>query len=524
MPEITVKNLSLRFNAQPRTLVLSSVLYLALPYVLFFLGWLKWYFAVLSIGLLAIPLLDPLRARQRAGENDPGGSGDTGLKLRHIVLVLVSSAFLLAISGVGGIGYQDTDWPKHNAILKDLVEQPWPVVYERLQEPIPLVYYFAYYLPAAALGKLGGWSLANQALFLWTWIGLVLAMLWFLVLARRASFAVVLLFVLFSGLDVIGEWLVTPQVVALRPEYQSGVDWGHIERWAFGWEYSSNVTGLFWVPNQALAGWIATGLLVYAISHSRDKRRQLYYCGLTILWSPFVTFGLAPFLLADWIAEQGTWLDRLRHYMTLPNLCGGGLLAIVALFYSAKLYLLSSLHGGVPQGFSLAAAQDRQAQVIGFALILVFCLLEFGLYSILIYGSRHDWNRKMQALFAAAMISLTLIPFYRFGAANDFAMRASIPSLFVLAILLTRALQSKSLATPWRLALVALVVIGAVTPAIEFRRHVSNIVAAGTIQPTQRDWGVRGLWDLPAKGFDTMIPQYVGSSQAPFFTFMVRDP
>lgn len=66
----------------------------------------------------------------------------------------------------------------------------------------PLVYYIAYYLPAALLGKLGGWLWAHQVLFVWSWIGLILAMLWFIILNRRAAFTVVLLFdILWSRRD-----------------------------------------------------------------------------------------------------------------------------------------------------------------------------------------------------------------------------------------------------------------------------------------------------------------------------------
>jgi len=45
---------------------------------------------------------------------------------KHLVLVCLASLILLSVSGIGGIGYQDTDWLKHNTILKELVARPWP--------------------------------------------------------------------------------------------------------------------------------------------------------------------------------------------------------------------------------------------------------------------------------------------------------------------------------------------------------------------------------------------------------------
>ncbi len=513
-----------RHGALPRFLILASVLYLALPYAIVFVGCPRWYFALLGFGLLAIPLFDYIRRMDRSVERDADRPDSLVLGWRHIILVLVISVVLLAISGIGGYGYQDTDWPKHNAILKDLIEQPWPAVYQVSGRNVPLVYYLAYYLPAALLGKFGGWFFANQVLFVWSLIGLALALQWFLVLVRRGALLVLLLFVAFSGLDIIGEWLVLPAIVALRPQYASLVDWTHIERWAMGWEYSSNVTLMFWVPNQAFVGWIATALLLYAILYSGDKKFLLFYYGLTALWSPFVTIGLAPFLLMGWLLENGTWLERFKRYAALPNLSGLGLLAIVGLFYGAKLYPISPLvTGEIPQGFSLLAYfLDTQAKMIGLVLILVFCLLEFGLNGILIFGSRRAWDAKTKALFVTTMISLSLIPFYRYGAANDFSMRASIPALFALALLLGRTLHSHSLTIPRRLILTALVLIGSATAAIEIQRHVRKSVAAGTLVQTPEISQVSNDWIYATRNRNSILLQYTGSSQAPFFRFMAK--
>ncbi len=207
-------NSTLRFNALLRYLLPLSLLYLAFPYFFFFAGWLKWYFALPGAALVVAPLLRVLR--------EPGGDmelGPGGLKLRHLVIVFLAALVLLGISGVGGYGYQDGDWAKHNAVFKSLVERPWPVVYRiSSRDSVPLVYYIAFYLPAAYVGKLGGWTMANHALFLWALLGLVLAMLWFVALARRASR--LLLFILFSGLDIVGQLTVAPIIAHIRPAYQ----------------------------------------------------------------------------------------------------------------------------------------------------------------------------------------------------------------------------------------------------------------------------------------------------------------
>jgi hypothetical protein len=516
-------NLALQFNTLARYLIPVSLCYLAFPYLIFFAGWLKWYFALLCIGLVAFPLLRSVQELDWLVGREPARSDESVLRPRHVILLLLAALLLLSISGVGGYGYQDTDWLKHNSVLKDLVERPWPVVYRLEGQDVPLVYYVAFYLPAAFAGKLGGWALANHVLFVWTLIGLILAMLWFLVLNRRAASAVILLFVIFSGLDVIGEAVVTPIVAALRPEVGVFLNWAHIEQWAIGWQYSANTTLLFWVPNQALVGWIAIGMLLYAILHAPQKKYSLFYCGLTALWSPFVTLGFLPYVLAECILENGGLSKRLKQYISLPNLCGITLLAVIELFYSAKFYPISPLlTGDIPQGFSLAFLGDMEAKVIGFVMIGVFCLLEFGIYAMFIYSSSRGWEFKTKVLFATALLCLLLFPFYRYGRANDFVMRVSIPSLFVLAVLLGRTLHSQSLTGLKRVILVTLVALGSVTALVEFRRHATKVYETGRILQMPEVDQVASLWNPSVDTSDSLILQYIGSSQAPFFRWMTK--
>jgi len=313
-------NFSLRFDALARYLIPSSLFYLALPYLIFFGGWLKWHLALLWY-----------RSRRTAAallhsRDRPDGRGrtrtTTWIRVQYTSCHpgALDQRLVLGVSGIGGYGYQDTDWLKHNAILKDLIERPWPVVYRLGGQAAPLVYYIAYYLPAALLGKLGGWLLANQVLLVWSWIGLVLAMLWFITLNRRAAFTVILLFVIFSGLDVIGEVFVRSIVAPIRPEVRAILSWDHIEQWSIGWQYSSNTTLLFWVPHQALAGWIASGVLMYAILYFPQRKYSLFYFSLTALWSPFVTIGLIPYLLAEFLLEDGNMVDTTEAVCLMAQL------------------------------------------------------------------------------------------------------------------------------------------------------------------------------------------------------------
>jgi hypothetical protein len=199
---------------------------------------------------------------------------------------------------------------------------------------------------------------------------------------------------------------------------------------------------------------------------------------------------------------------------------------VIGLYYSAKLYQVSPLSkSDIPHGLSLSFAPDTQAKIIGFALILVFCLLEFGLYSVFIYRVKRDWNVRIKVLFATTLVCLSLAPFYRYGGVNDFVMRVSIPALFVLAIFLGRALYSQSLSSLVRIVLTVLIILGSITALIEFRRHVTGIYNAGTILQTPTKSQVMSVdqWGLSTEKQATIILQYVGSTRAPFFELITKE-
>ncbi len=497
-----------------------SLLYLALPWALFFWGWLKTPLALIFLLLLSFPLLTLFREARAANRTDL-----PPLAWGKLAVLCLLALFLLGLSGVGGMGYQDTDWFKHNAVLKDLVTLSWPVYYHGTMESvISLVYYFAWYLPAALAGKLAGWLVANQFLFAWSLVGLILALLWFWALNRKQSFIVLLVFGVFSGLDIVGRALILPLVVKFLPQYAELLIWEHIEGWAIGWQYSAHLTQLFWVPHQALAGWIASGILFNGIQSGVGLKDRLYICSLTALWSPFITLGLTPFLLADFLTLQGSLVLRLRRYLSLSNLCGLAILALSALFYSAKLYEMpASLRIDIPSGFSLSFAPNTQAKVFGALVMIIFCILEFGLYAWLARQGRRTWSLKERALFWAAVIWLMLLPLYRFGGANDLVMRASIPALFVIALFVSRALhQPEGLSRRARTMLLVLLIIGSITVLIELQRHLRGFLAAGSLVDIPDPNRIIGFWDYTAEEAQALIWQYMGSAKAPFFQYLAR--
>jgi len=113
---------------------------------------------------------------------------------------------------------------------------------------------------------------------------------------------------------------------------------------------------------QALAGWIASGVLLYAVFYPTEKNYSLWIAGITPLWSIFVTIGLLPYLLAEFYLRRGGITSRLKSYLTLPNLCGLILAALTGLLLQRQAPSRASLGPGNTFRFVLGFLPDTQAR------------------------------------------------------------------------------------------------------------------------------------------------------------------
>lgn len=313
------------------------------------------------------------------------------------------------------------DWAKHFALLELLTDSTWPVE----QKSEFLRYSVAYYLVPAALAKLIGANSVHWLVGFWTLLGAWLALL--LMTSdqplKRVLIASVV-FVFFSGLDVIGTWITG---------YSMGPI-GHIEWWARWWELPSQTTGFFWAPQHALAAWIGLGLIFSGSRHS-----ALILVAVS-LWSPFVAVGLIPFI----IFWNGGFLLPL---LTVENF----VCALLELPIAS--YLLSGT-GDVQKDFIW--------NVPGFTWnrFALFLLLEWGLLVCALWyaGANH---RKLVIIVSTLLLACIV----SIGGADDMLMRASAPALTGLAVLSAQNLNSQR-----AIPLLLLLLLGAPTAIAEMAR------------------------------------------------------
>lgn len=526
---------SLRLQREPVFWLIGTTLgYLVLPLFLFCLGWLQTPWAIGFALITATGLWFTYTEFQRENALAIALKGwGKGVTRRDIVITSTVCFLLIIITGVGGYGYQTGDWSKHEILLKDLVDYPWPVFYDYYGATVGLTYYVAYYLPPAVIGKLAGILPAMQVLVLWTLTGLLLAIFWFALITRRSLLVGLSFFLLFSGLSVIGALLRFTGPVDLlagTPVINTSPWQTHPALWSAIWQYSPHVRGLFWVPQHVLPGWLLTGMILFVLLTTTSRRSLLFLWAVSTLWSPFITIGLAPFFLADLLPRpQSRFVARLRAYVSVANGCGLALFLLMIIFYATKLTPIAPvLNQGLRMGLSLGEIVQRDGWLRVLFLYLLFCLLEFGIYFLL------DGYRSLQKApglrwtYRLVFLWLAGLPLLLLGQNNDLASRASIPALFFVAMMVGRNGFWLSPAAPWRRYLWPVVLLlGALSPLYEVGYQLALTYQRGALYAFElnpnRNLAEKYVLDAAtmqqyASSVDTFFFQHLAQGGAPATT------
>ena len=332
--------------------------------------------------------------------------GQTRVSVATIAACFVAAAILLIMGGEGRLFYASTDWQVRDAVLADMGTHRWPFDYwlngraQLLRAPVGMYLVPAILGGASQLGR--DWSLLLQNSLI---LGLLFAQASALFEGLRARLIAILVFVTFSGWDVLGNLILQWTGSEAR--------WDHIEGWADGYEYSSHITQLFWVPQHAFAGW--TVALTYLLWRRNLAPIGLFAASLPLiaLWSPLVLFGALPFAAFAGIRVllTGAWSGR------------DILVAIVAtsLATPALIYLST---GAAAMGGGLLPPK-----ALVYTLVMLFEVIPF-LLPIL-----HDRANVIDhATKLIAATCLFLMPSWSIGTFGDFQMRASIMPLALVAI------------------------------------------------------------------------------------------
>lgn len=437
------------------TLYKLTYLYLSLPLFIFILSWLDYGFALLFALTFAGAFY---MAYPREGNNEMVADSKGLLMIAGIAVVWCFFA------GIGYFYYQSFDYHFRNAVFRDLINYEWPVFYNRANTP--LVYYMAFWLVPAGVAKFFSLFIAdrytlfmigNYVLFVYATFGvwLVLAHLSkaLKVQNKKQLLMAVLLFIFFSGMDIIGHsfFLIVDQPF----DY-------HLEWWATFIQYSSITTGMFWVFNQ----FIPVALMTLLIYNEQKISNFGFLIALALFFSPYPTAGIGVFMIAyaGWCFCHS--LDKkefIKHdIFSVQNLAGVfWLLPLIVLYFITNSEGMDGWH----YIFDFTTPQR----------FLLFIVLEFLLYVVLLYP-----QYKRDVFFNVMFFSLLLIPFLRLDQQNNFCMRSSIPAIVIMALFVIRFFFEQRRSHPIKTGLLCCIfLIGACTPVAEFYRGIHYTLEAG---------------------------------------------
>ncbi len=326
---------------------ISAYLYLAIPVIIFFLGWLRPVFGILCSAVLAVGLF--FLIRDIINRDFKGSVRYIDISKMTLIVTVAAVMLWVVCSGIGGLVWQREDWNVRNATLRDLISYRWPVIFE---SGGGLVYFICFWMVPAVFGKTAAliageecaWTVANIALYIWSVIGILLVVLLLFsyfatendkhadmtgsdsstgsVKKGLAAFLLILL-ICYGGINLLGQILLT-----LRGTWAISIY--TVYSWSY-YQYTPNAVLLEWVFNQTIPAWV--GAMLYM--HARREGSVAHFgmiCMLLIPSAPFTAVGIVPLMIADIVAFKCRGLFSVSNIAAVISV-----LPVYVMYYACSI-------------------------------------------------------------------------------------------------------------------------------------------------------------------------------------------
>lgn len=513
-----------------RAIFLYAYVFLLLPIIIFFMSWTKIYIG-LFVSLFALTGFYFILKAKRTYK-------DIFIKdYKKKLLITLTVAFVWTLlSGQGGLFFQNIDYNMRNAIFSDLIKFDWPVIFKIAADiaqgltegstvyenavfyagkDVSIVYYLGFWLPPALVGKVffnvfgssAGLIMGNMMLFLWTFSGVFTVLYLFIRALKRFSYKIILVFVFFSGMDIIMSmfFYMVGLEGMLMPE---GRMIPHLDSWTMQ-QYTSNTSSLFWVFNQAVPLWLFCCILL----NEEDLKHIFLPFSCLALKSTLPMIGVLPIILffiinrfKSRLKAEGqemtikNALNELKRYINLTNISA---IPVLVLSY---LYIASSPNSA---SFSFMTGSPDAIKLL---IIIGSLIFETGLIIFILFQSK---LKDKKSLLIVLSLLLFIIPFFNVGARYDFTMRASLPALFFLCYLCCYTLLTTSRKQIVRLLSIVLI-IGSFTATAEILQPVVYVFTG----QNPRAEGIESLSDITSVKFDPK--NCIGTMDSFFMKYIIK--
>lgn len=413
-----------------KVILSSTYIFLSIPIVIHLIFWFKWYISFPATAALLVGIAWLIKNINYKTLSEYKNI----FNIRTLSISFLILFFVNLLSGAGGLMFQNWDYHSRNALLHDLVEKQWPVKYDLSNQPEEtkiigssnglLSYYFAWFLPSAALGKIThSFSIASLGIFIWNLIGINL--IFYLIFRKFNKSKISYLFIVFaiSGLDILISAIINllNNSTSIFPEIPKYIDTSVITFSMHGF-----FTHLFWVFNQSIPAWI---ICLLFINNPRYSSMGILFSMMAI-YAPLPAIGLfilfILFIFAGVNFNSYINSNRIKILFSIKNF-----LPIVFMAPIAMIFLQNSSRFGFifnrPYGFS-----------VNELLMQYFLYLTFEIGIFLLFINKNNKN-KIIALF----LVLAIMPLFYIGVGYDFGNRATIPVFIFMTIEAIRSIEQK---------------------------------------------------------------------------------
>lgn len=484
-----------------RIIYTLSYLYLFIPISIFLLAWIKPIISIPFVLLLAYYLFLSVR-------HMPKFSLKISENKKKLCIVTGIILLWVWLSGVGGFAWQNIwDHMFRNALFSDLMNYEWPVINTDDESPFLLCYYFGFWLPAALVGKIfNSIEIGYTIQFIWALFGVILTYLLISEKLKKFKIATLLIFIFFSGLDLI------IYILNVRGNLHVAIDYlmqfELMEMFSLYFNASSNTTLLFWLYNQAIPFWIGFMLILL----QKDRKYLYLTYALLLLYSPLPAMGLIPVIIYMEFKNY-KWKDSdakssivrfFKTFFTVENILGLLLILLIASFFKTNI----SANKFTLTIFSATNAWEY------FGRLILFLIFEYGVY-IYFFKDRI----KKDVIFHILFWSMFVMSFFKLGTIYDFAWRTAIPSAFYLMFIMMEEIPKMDKKTiRYRLFVIAFL-IGCVTPAAEILRSIKFTTIHLVEDKPLRRGGLDSAF-TPNPCYEN----FIGQSDSFFFKYLMNKP
>lgn len=449
-----------------KLLVCCSVAYMALPTLLFLLGWVRPLFSIpaaVAVAAGAILLCLKFPAPQLHF---------TKRQLAVYIITIILSLLWLLTGGITGLTLQHADFVVRNPIYETLIRCDWPIVNT---EGSHFIYYLAFWLPPALICKCFSCTdIFSSSYILTAWIemGLILIITVLWNKFRMATLLFLVLLIFQGPLDSVIRWgvhLFNPQGQIANELYLTVLAFFGGVAPTMQLHYTFHHTTLLWLFIAMVFAW------------NIPPRYQLFLSSLCLLTSPIGSLGLLVFITIRALSDKTPFR---QYFSSWTVLIGGGLVLLASIYF-----MNSNGDNRIRLTWENSPFDDLQNGSWKFWGALVGSwLLTVGVPTLLLFR-----RFKKNALFWTALVILTLTYFIYIGSVggyNEFCYKASSISFFCLALIFTGIFTTSQGTRPWRVLCVCYLILAALPSLSVFAKAAPTLAftASERLANMQREW------------------------------------